>query len=161
MRVGDDEVADGVILAGLHADDADAPAALRAVGAERQALDVAAGGEGDDDLLVGDHVFFREAFRLLVHDDRAAIVTVRLFKVDCVVLDQVVDLAGVGEEVLEVRDLLDQLLVLLLNLVALELGQAAELHVEHCLRLAVAQLERRAHQANLCLLGRRCASDRA
>ena len=46
----------GGALAGLHADDALAAAALRAVGADVGALDQAAVRDGDDDAFVGDQV---------------------------------------------------------------------------------------------------------
>ncbi len=57
------------------------------------------------------------------------------------VLDDAVDEARVGEEILELRDLLDQLLVLLAELAALEPREASEAEVDDCLRLAFGEAE--------------------
>ena len=63
------------------------------------------------------------------------------------------------EQILEVVDALHQLLVLFLDLVALELGEAAELEVEDGLRLAVAHLPRLRHELRLGVFGRVGAAD--
>ena len=138
MRVGDQQAPDSVGLAHRHAGDATAAAALDAVGLQRQALDVAAVGQRDHRLLVRDQVFFAEVLDLLLDDLRAPLVAVALLDVLGLFDDQEVDLARVGQQVFEVVDLLDQLLVLVLELLALQRGQAAQLHVQHGLRLALA-----------------------
>jgi hypothetical protein len=56
VGVGHEQVLDGVLLAGDVADDALAAAVLATVGGDRLALDVAAAGDRDDDVLVGDEV---------------------------------------------------------------------------------------------------------
>ena len=56
MGRADVEVLDVVVLLQVHPHDADAAAALLAVGGERQPLHVARGGERDHHLLLGDHV---------------------------------------------------------------------------------------------------------
>ena len=149
VRVADDEVPDGVLFARHHAGDALAAAALQPVRLERHALHVAAVGERDDDLLVRDQVFFGDVLGAGSTICVRALVAVLLLDLGHVVADQAVDLARVLEQVFEVVDALHQLLVLVLDLVALELGEAAELQVEHGLRLAVAHLPRLRHQLRL------------
>ena len=56
MRVGDEEVLDGVLLAGDVPDDPLAAARLTAVGGHGLALDVAPAADRDDDVLVRDQV---------------------------------------------------------------------------------------------------------
>ena len=56
VRVGDEQVLDRVLLDRPGPDDALAAARLAAVGGQRLALDVAAAGDGDHDVLVGDEV---------------------------------------------------------------------------------------------------------
>ena len=67
---GDEEVVDEVLVPRLHAHPAPAAAALGAVARDRGALDVAGVGDGDRHVLVGDHVLDRD----LVHrvDDLGA-----------------------------------------------------------------------------------------
>ena len=60
VRRGDEEVADEVLLARAHADAPLAAAALRAVGRDRRALDVAGVGDRDRHVLVGDQVLDAE-----------------------------------------------------------------------------------------------------
>ena len=57
QRAGDEEVFQFVLVAGGHADQPLAAARLPPVGADGRALDVAAPGDGDEDVLVGDQVF--------------------------------------------------------------------------------------------------------
>ena len=109
---------------------------------------------------MGHHVLFGELLRLLLHDHRAALVAKLLFQQRSIFADQVVDLAGVGQQVFQVVDRLDQLAVLLLNLAGFQLGQAAELQVEYGLRLPVGEVEWLGHQLLFGVLGRVCAADR-
>src|SRR5581483_11134138 len=160
VRVADEEVADGVLLAGDHAGDAFAAAALQAVALEGHALDVAAVGDRDDGLLVGDEVLLGDVLGAGVDDLGAALVAVLLLELHHVVADQVVDLARALEEVLEVVDALDQLLELVLDLVAFEAGEAAELEVEDGLRLLVAHLPGLGHELLFGGVGGLGAADR-
>ena len=62
-----------IFLDGARADDALAAAGLAAVGGQRLALDVAAAGDGHDDVLVGDEVLVGELARGVVGDARPAL----------------------------------------------------------------------------------------
>ena len=160
VGVGDDEMADVVIVFGAGTDDADAATPLGPICVERDALDVATRGDRHDDLLVSDHVLLGELLRFLVHDQRAPLVAELVLYVFGVVADQEVDLARVGQKVFEVVDLLQQLRVLRLDLVALQARQTAQLQVQHSLSLAVRQLERLRHQLGLGVIGGSGAADR-
>ena len=66
-----EKVLDDVLAAGGHADAALATAGLAAIGIERGALEVAAAGDGDDDVLHLDEVFDID-LALIVDDLRTA-----------------------------------------------------------------------------------------
>ena len=76
VRAGDEEVLDLVFFLEVHAGHAHAAALLLAVGGDRQSLDVARLGDGDDHLLLGDEVFDVEV-ALVGHDLGAAVVVVQ------------------------------------------------------------------------------------
>ena len=136
----------GVVLAGAHAGDAAAAAPLRPIGVQRQPLHVSMSGQRDHHILVRHQVLLGELLRLLVHDLRPEVIPEALLHRLGVVADEVIDLAGVGQQVLQISDLLDDLRVLILDLLALQAGQAAQLHVQHGLRLPIAELGRGLHQ---------------
>src|SRR5690606_34873854 len=123
-----------------------APAArLAAVAGERRALDVAAVGERDDHLLLGDQVVLGDVV-VQVGDGGAARVVERLLLGDELGADHALELLVLGEDQLEARDLLLQLAVLLLDLLALQAREALQAHVEHGLRLRLGEAEL-AHEA--------------
>src|SRR2546428_4635243 len=124
-----------------RAEDAFAAAALRPVGGGRHRLDIAAVRERHDHVFLWDEVFFVEFDGALEVQRGPAGIAVLLLEVAEVVLDQQHDLRLVLQEVLEVGDALDDLLVLLHDLVALEAGEAAQPHIDDGLRLALRQLE--------------------
>src|SRR6266700_5288025 len=120
---------------------AHATALLGAEDAQRLALHVTPVGEGHHDLFLRDEVLGRQLVRLLVSDLGAAVVAVLLDDIVHLFLDEHADLLVAGEDALEVGDGLDDLLVLLVDLAALELGEAAEGEGEHCPRLPLGQPE--------------------
>src|SRR2546425_3888777 len=124
-----------------RAEDTFAAAALRPVGGGRHPLDIAAVRERNDHIFLWDQVFFVEFDGALEVQRGPAGIAVLLLEVAEVVLDQQHDLRLVLQEVLEVGDALDDLLVLLHDLVALEAGEAAQPHIDDGLRLALRQLE--------------------
>ena len=81
----------------------------------------------------------------VVGDPRAPLAGVLLLQLGQLVLDDLADPGRVGEDVLELGDELDDREVLVLDLLALEGGQAGEPHVEDGLRLELGQVEP-AHQ---------------
>ena len=121
--------------------DADAAATLRAERVNRLALDVAVPCERHHRGLVGHQVGFAELLDAVVEDLGLALGAVGLDQFVEVFDDHGVDLLRVGEQAFEVFDRLDQVLVLLLEAGALERGEAAQLHVEHGLGLALGELE--------------------
>ena len=145
VGVGDEQVLDGVLLAGDVADDPLAAALLAAVGGDRLALDVAAAADRDDDVLVGDQVLVGHLPARVVDDPGPALAGVLALQLGQLVLDDRQDPAGVGQDVLELGDQLDHAQVLVLDLLALEGGQAGEAHVEDRLGLDLGQVEA-AHQ---------------
>ena len=141
VGVGDEQVLDGVLLAGDVPDDPLAAAVLAAVGGDRLALDVAAAGDRDDDVLVGDEVLVGHLAAGVVGDARPALAGVLALQLGELVLDDREDARRVGEDVLELGDELDDREVLVLDLLALEGGQAGEAHVEDRLGLELGEPE--------------------
>ena len=131
---------DEVLFALFHADDALAAAALRAVGADGGALDVALVRDGDDAGFVGDEVFDVD-LALVGHDVGAARVAVLLFDFEQLGLHDAHELLLAGEQALEVLDALDEFEVFLLDLVAFEAGELVEAHLEDGVALEFGQLE--------------------
>src|SRR5664279_2143317 len=109
------------------------------------ALDVAAAADRDDDVLVGDEVLVGHLAARVVDDARAALAGVLALQLGQLVLDDAQDAAGVGQDVLELGDELDDQEVLVLDLLALERGQAGQTHVEDGLGLELGEVEAR-HQ---------------
>ena len=97
--------------------------------------------ERDDDVFLGDEVFFVELDGALEVQRRPAGVAVLFLEIAQVVLDEHHDLRLVLQEVFQVGDPLDDLLVLLHDLVALQPREAAQAHVDDGLRLALRQRE--------------------
>ena len=141
VRVGDEEVLDGVFLAGHVADDPLAAAGLAAVGGHRLALDVAAPADRDDDVLVGDQVLVGHLAAGVVGDPGPAGAGVLGLERGQLVLDDGQDARRVGQDVLQLGDELDDLEVLVLDLLALEGGQAGKAHVQDGLGLDLGQPE--------------------
>src|SRR5882724_10414211 len=134
VRRGDEEVLDDVLFLRLHARHALAPAALAAVGLDVRALDVPRARDGDDHFLVGEQVLDGEVGRA-VDDLRAPGVAVLVADGDQLLLDDGHELGVGGEDALQLVDEGQHLLVLFDDLVALELGQALQAHVENSLGL--------------------------
>ena len=141
VGVRDEQVLDGVLLAGDVPDDPLAAAVLAAVRVDRLALDVAAAGDRDDDVLVGDEVLVGHLAARVVRDARPPLAGVLALQLDELVLDDRHHAGGIGEDVLELGDELDDREVLVLDLLALERGQAGQPHVEDGLGLQLRQVE--------------------
>src|SRR5262245_2437999 len=143
MRLNDEQMSDAVVLMSGDAPGATAASALGAVGAGVDTLDVAARGEGDHDLIVGDEVLFSKLGRLGLHNLGAPWVAVLLLQLSQIRLDEGADLADVGQDTLEVGNATADLGQLVLDLAALQRGQAAKLHVKDGLGLLLAEPEAR------------------
>ena len=131
----------GPVVALGDALDALPATALRAEGVDGLALDVAVASERDDRGLMGHEVRLAELFDAARDDLGHAIRAVSLDQLVEVLGDHAVDLLGVGEQRFEIFDGLGEVLVLLFELGALKGGEAAELHVEHGLGLALGEVE--------------------
>ena len=140
MRRAHEEVLDVVLVLHVHPGDADAAALLLAVGGQRKRLDVARVRDRDDHLLVGDQVLDVDLV-LGVRDLGPAVVAVGVLDLEQLLADQAHHLGLVAEDVAQVLDALDDLVVLGLDLVGLQGGQALETEVEDRLRLEARQLE--------------------
>ena len=124
MGARHEEVLDEVVVLEREALDALAAALLGAVRGNRDALDVAGVGDGHDHVLVGDEVLDVEVARGMA-DLGAALVAELAGDLAHLLLDHREDLLLVGEKVLVVGDRTAQSGELLLDLVALEAGEAA------------------------------------
>src|SRR5918997_2668698 len=156
VRRRDEEVVDVVALFELHPGDADPAASLLAERVDGDALQVAAVRDGDDHLLFGYEVLYLEVDALLGRDRRPAIVRVGPPDLAELLLDDPVDLGLVGQDALQVLDLLEQVPVLPIYLLALHSGEPLQAEVQDRLRLALGELEvlhqvvaRRLHAARL------------
>ena len=131
-------------------------AVLLAVLGERHALDVAAVGERYDARGVRHEVLHRDL--VLVGDDLGAALRILLgavarLDVRKVVPDDGVDLLGVGEDRLELRDRREEPRQLIRELVAFEPDELVEAHLEDGVHLEVRETES-LHEPRLGLVAR-------
>src|SRR5918998_1231229 len=141
VRRRDEEVVDVVALFELHPGDADPAAPLLAERVDGDALQVTPVGDGDHHLLLGYEVLYLEVDALLDRDRRSAIVRVGGPDLAELLLDDPVDLGLIGQDALQVLDLLAQIPVLLLDLLTLHRGKPLQPEVEDGLRLALGEPE--------------------
>jgi hypothetical protein len=111
------------------------------VGSDGVALDVAPPRDGHHDVLVGDEVLVGELLVSAALDARAAILAVPDVQLAKFVADDLEDPLRVGEDVLQLSDPLDHGHVLVLDLLALQGGQAAQLHLEDGVGLDLGETE--------------------
>ena len=142
VRRGHEQVIDDVLFARPHADAALAAAVLRAIGRDRRALDVAGIRDRHRDVFLGDQVFDAELALFLDQLCAARIGKLRLHGAQFVEND-LQQQRLVREDVLELGDQLVQRRQFTEDLVALQAGQALQLHVEDCLRLDFGEAELR------------------
>ena len=138
-------VPQSVFFAQHLADDPATAPPLDTVRVGRHALHVAAAADRDQHLLVGDKILVGDLAGEVGHDLRASRVAKLLLQLGELVAHEIGDLARVGQQVLEIGDALFDLLVLLQDALALEVGQLAELHLQDGPRLRLAQ-RKTAHQ---------------
>ena len=129
-----------VLLLGGHGGNALAAPALGLVGGGGGALDVAAGGEGEDALLLLDEILDVDLV-LHVLDLGHPVVAVPVPDGGELVLEHAADLLLTGEQLIEVGDARLQLLVFVLQLLLLQPLEPLELHVQDGLGLHVAEAE--------------------
>ena len=142
---GGHQVLDDVVAAQRRAAHALPATLLRAVGVGAGALGVAAAGDRDDELLVGDQVLHGEV-AVGSHDLGPAVVAVLLHDLGQLVADDL-SLPGVaGEDVLEVGDGQLEVGEAVDDRLALQGREPAQLQVEDRLRLDLVDLEE-LHQA--------------
>ncbi len=124
-----------VLFAGGGGNHALAAALLRAVGVQRDALDVAVARNQHEGLLFGDEVFFGDVFRLAGDDTGAPRVAVLLFKRAQLVLHNVLHHTRVGKDMLQSRDFAEQSPILLGDFFLFQPRQLAQLHRQNRVRL--------------------------
>ncbi|VWM13599.1 Uncharacterised protein [Collinsella intestinalis] len=129
MGAGDEHLVDDVVFLEVDAGNALAAALLGAIRLDRDALDVAGVGDGDNHVLVGNEVLDVEVL-LGAGDLGATLVAELAGDLAHLLLDHAEDLLLMRKQVLVVGDRATQALELLLDLVALQAGEAAELHLE-------------------------------
>ena len=138
MRGGGEHVHDGVLLAGGDALLAHASLALRGILAHAGALDVAVLREGEDALLFLDEILNVDLV-LDVLNFGLALVAVLVANFDQLVLEDALEHRFVGKKLNEVGDLLFQLVILVLELFAVEALQGLEAHFKNGLRLNIGE----------------------
>ncbi len=131
---------DEILLDRSGADFASPAAPLGAVKRQRSAFDVAAVRNRNQHVFFDDQVFDRE-LAFAFDNLGAARVGEFLFDVFDLVGDQLQQLALIGQDLTKARDVGLDLLVLVLDLAALQRSQAAQRQVEDRLGLDLAQLE--------------------
>ena len=140
MRRGGKDILREVLLAGAHGRNAAAAAALCAVDRGRLTLDVAELSEGVRAVLLLDEVldvdFVRDVFDL-----RVALVAVLLLDLLKLLLDDGEDVRVARQDLLEALDAAFEVLVLLVDLLLLQTGQAAKTHINDGLRLRLVEVE--------------------
>ena len=142
MRGGDEQVLDEVPIDQLRTSDTLSSAALGLVLVKGQPLGETLVGNGDDDLLLLYEVGICRVLELALLDLRPSPVPILLTDLADLVLDDSEYLVAVGEQVLVIGDLLLYLGQFIENLLGLELGQTAELHVDDGIRLYLREAER-------------------
>ena len=147
-----------VVVLEVHARHALAAALLLAVGGHGQALHVAGLRHRDDHALLGDEILDVEVLRRL-GQERAARAAELLLHLEQLFLDDLVHQLVVGEHALVVRDPLQQLFQLVLDLLMLQAGEAAQAHLEDGGGLLVRQGEALGHALGSFLVGLRRADD--
>ena len=157
MRARHDQMLDVVLVARSHPDHATASAVLGAVGRKGHALHVVPARDGDDDVLVGDELLGGQLARRVVDDLGAAVVAKLRRDLIEVLLDECEDPARTREDRLELGDELDRFAVVVVQLLALESGEPAELHFQDRFGLRFAEpkaLAQLAHEERLLALMR-------
>ncbi len=141
MRGGDEEVLDHVVGPELCAADALAATVLAAVVVDARALDVPAARDRDHHLLLGDEVLHAHVAVEAEHDLRAPVVAVLVGDLLQLGADDLALHGGRRQDVLVLGDALLELGRLVLDLLALEGGEAAELHLEDGVGLQFVDVE--------------------
>src|SRR3954471_17681087 len=140
VGAGDEQVLHPVIGLEVGAVEPPPPATLPLVGGDRDPLDVARVGDGDDHVLFGDQVLDREL--ALVAQDLGSTVIAELFHhLGHLALEDAHPLGLAGQDALELLDHPSDLLELGLQLLDLEAGQLGQPHVEDGVALLLAQPE--------------------
>ena len=136
----DEEVLHHVVLLQLGAAHALAAAFLALVGVDLGALGVAGGGDGDHHVFAGDEVFFGDVAGR-GDDAGAALIAILIDDLLELVADNCTLALRLGQDVLVVRDLFFDGGQVVDNLLALQGGQAAQLHGQDLVGLDLVDVE--------------------
>ena len=138
MGPGHEQVGDIIVVQSLHALDTAAAPALHAEIVLRHALDVTQGCPGNDDIFVLDQVLHLEVLRIRL-DTAAAFVPVLVRDNIDLIFDHGKEFFGVGEDLFELFDPLQEILVFLLQLLSFQTCQSSQAHIHNSLGLDVVQ----------------------
>jgi hypothetical protein len=136
VGVGDEQLRQEIVLVGRHADPALAAAALLAIGRERRALDVAEPGHGDDHVLLLDQVLDVDLV-VEVFDRGPARRGEALPDAQQLLLKDLEQPLARAQDVQKLADPVADLLQLVGDLGALELGQTVQAQLQDRLGLAL------------------------
>ena len=150
MCGGGEDRLDVVLFLCRHGAHALAAAALGTVLADRQTLDIAAVGQGKDALFFFDQILNVDLIRDVL-DLGLSFVAELVADGDELILQDALDLLGIGQQFFIIRDLFFQLPVFFLQLFPVESLQLNETHVADGLGLDVGEAEP-LHQVLLCVV---------
>ena len=140
MRGCGEDILCEVLLTGAHCGNTAAAAALCAVNRGRLALDIAEVGEGIGAVLLLDEVLNVD---LIGHIFDACVALVAVFLLDLLqfLLDNGKNIRITREDLLKARNAALKVLVLVVDLLLLQTGQAAQTHIHDGLRLRLVEVE--------------------
>ncbi|SPU80184.1 Uncharacterised protein [Brucella suis] len=130
MRVGHEQAGHKIFFLGGHAGTALAAAALRTIGRERYALDIACMTDGDDHILAGNQVFVVH-FRAAKTDFGAARRCELVANGNHLFLDDIHHAQARAENIQIIADFLTDLVQLIGHFIAAERGEALQTQIEN------------------------------
>ena len=148
-----------VVIRRIEAGDAFAAPVLLMVVFKAGALDIAAPGQGDHDLVIGDQILDIYAAGLVSHNLAEPGRGIGGTDVLYFVADDAAQNFGIGKDGLEVGDIFQQFLVLILDFLALQAGQALQAHVKDGLGLHLVKPEA-GHEVRPGLVRALCRTDK-
>ena len=125
----DQQVAYRIVFASGHAGDAAPTAALRAVGAGRQAFDVAFLRQRYHNLVIADQVFVAKLARFRFAEIGAALIAIFLLQLLKIGFDELANLANIGQQHVIVVDVLKYIAQFLFHFAAFQRRKASQAHI--------------------------------
>ena len=139
MCIGGHGTHDIIALTSHHTLNSSAAAQLLAEDIGGYPLDITLLAQGNYHIHMRNKVLYLELPYLIGLNDRTALITVFTLEIQQILLNKLQYLFGIGQQVLKVVNGLQYVLVFVKYLLALKVGQPAQLHFEYGLRLHLAQ----------------------